>query len=193
MSIGRKLIRVKALSLADDFLNLIRPTLTCERYEWAGSLRRQKSDVNDFDAVAIPRFAELPAADMFGTPTMTNLLWRRVDDLVESGEFSKHVKDTRVGERTKWGEKCRAIEFRGCCFEVELADADNWAMRMLVRTGPEGLPKEVVTRLPKYGYTSRDGFYIWDTKATPPRMLRGLTEESIFKMCGLPFKAPEAR
>lgn len=193
MSTSMRRNRLHALALVAHFEALIKPALTCERWEVAGSIRRLKPDVGDVDVVAIPRFEERPAADMFGTPTMTNLLWRRIDDLVDIGEFSKHVKDTAVGERTKWGEKCRAIEFRGCCFEVELADKDNWAMRLLVRTGPEGLPKEVVTRLPKYGYASRDGFYIWDTKATPPRMLQGLTEESIFRLCGMEPKPPEMR
>ncbi len=193
MSTSMRRTRDQALIHALDFRRLLSPDVTCERFEFAGSLRRQKPDVGDCDVVAIPKFGEIPSGDMFGTPVRVNLLWHRVDEHLAAGTFTKHVKETTAGPRTKWGNTSRAIEFRGCAYEIELADADNWALKMIVRTGPAELSMEVVTRLKKYGYPSREGFYIWDVKAEPPKRLVAPTEDQIFKICGLQYRAPEAR
>ena len=161
MSTSMRRSREKALAEADNFKNLLKPEITCERFEFAGSLRRGKADVGDIDICCIPRFADLPKmGDLFGETERANLLWQRVNDMVGIGTFTKHIKETAAGPRPKWGDGCRAIEFRGCAYEIQMCDPDNWALWLAVRTGPAELSKEIVTRLPKYGYTSRDGFYI---------------------------------
>lgn len=193
MSTGMRMSFDNAVIKAADFLNLIKPELTCERFEWAGSLRRKRADVGDFDAVAIPKIMELPTDDMFGTPKPTNLLWHRIDDLVRLGTVARHVKDTAAGPREKWGDLSRAIEFRGCCVEIQLCDVDNWGAWMVVRTGPGDLSHELVKRLPRFNYACRGGFHIWDMKAEPPRELKNLTEEQVLKMAGLPVLPPEKR
>lgn len=162
MSTSMRRTRAQALDLADQFANLLAPAVTCDRFEFAGSLRRQRPDVGDIDIVAIPKWGEMPGDDMLQTPTVVNLLWHRIDDLIKAGTFTKHIKDTLAGPRTKWGEGCRAIEFRGCAFEIQLADVDNWGGWMAVRTGPAELSKDLVTRIPKYGHTLRDGFYVFE-------------------------------
>lgn len=185
--------RAQALALAEQFANLLAVPMTCERFEFAGSLRRQRPDVGDIDIVAIGKVGEIPGADMFNTPTTVNLLWHRIDDLLRLQTFTKHIKDTAAGPRTKWGDGCRAIEFRGCCFEIQLADADNFGPWLAIRTGPAATSEALVTRIKKYGYACRDGFKVWDVKAVPPRRVGAVTEEQFFKMAGLEYRPPEAR
>lgn len=194
MSVSRRRAWQSALADADDFRSLINPAITCERYEVAGSIRRRKPDVGDVDIVAIPKVAEIAAGDMFGTPTDTNLLWARLDALLAGGEIKKHIKDTKAGPRTKWGDICRAVEWRGCCYEINLAHLDNWGVVLAVRTGPEEVSKDLVTRIQRYGYRSRDGFFIYDIKSTPAATLIPVrTEEAFFKMAGLQCLPPERR
>ncbi len=180
------------LELADFEAQMI-PAVTCERWTVAGSVRRQKADVGDVDIVCIPRFADLPGNDMFATPTRTNLLWQRVDDLVRLGKFSRHARDTVLGERECWGDKTRSIEFRGCAYEIYVADKDNFGPLLAIRTGPAELGKELVTRIPRFGYACRDGFHLWDVKASPAVMRKDVTEDQFFKAAGMVFMPPEQR
>lgn len=108
MSIGMRMSLANAQARAAEFFAMLKPADTCARFEWAGSLRRLKADVGDFDAVAIVRFGDVVGDDMFSTPTMKNILWHRIDELLAAGQISKHVKEQANGERTKWVEGCRA-------------------------------------------------------------------------------------
>ena len=194
MSTAPRRTLARAQHDADAFTALLIPARACERFEIAGSIRRRKPDIGDVDIVAIPRFEEIPSADMFATPVLTNLLWHRVDDLLAAGEIKKHERDTEAGLRTCWGDKLRSVEFRGCAYDINLADKDNWGPMLAIKTGPAELSKAIVTNLPRYGYACRDGFHVWDLKCSPgPRMLPELTEEMFFGMAGIPFKEPEKR
>jgi DNA polymerase/3'-5' exonuclease PolX len=198
MSTETRRPRAQALADLSDFDALVRPGETCERWIVCGSIRRQKETVGDVDIVAIPKLETVTTPDgMFGeTKTeIVNSLWKAVDEAVASGKFRKAVKKTTAGERTKWGAVSRAIEFRGFTYEIQLADSDNVALWMAVRTGPSDLSRLLVTQIPKSGYRIADGFHIYVTNG-PTDRLHDLTEERIFNMAKLPWSKygrPEAR
>jgi DNA polymerase/3'-5' exonuclease PolX len=193
MSIARRRSRIAALDEAESFRRLLVPDVTCEKWEFAGSLRRQKPDVGDIDVVAIPRFADVPSFDMFATPERKNLLWHRVDELLAAGTIAKHINETTVGERTKWGDKIRAIEYRACCYEVCIADPDNYGVILAIKTGPAELSKDLVIAIKRYGYACKEGFYVFDTKQSPAKMVPCPEEARFFGFAGLTCKPPEMR
>ncbi len=81
-----QLARHAAVDQAAAFKHLIEPY--CERVKVVGSLRRGRPTVGDLEYVVIPRFEERPGGGLFGAeePELVNLLWSRLDELVESGE-----------------------------------------------------------------------------------------------------------
>ncbi len=192
MSADAKRPLIRALADLDAFTALIKPDLTCERWEVAGSVRRRKTDVGDIDLVCIPKFGDVPVeGDLFGSSKRMNLLWLRVDDLLQREAFTKHVRQTAIGSRVNWGQTARSIAFRGWAYDVTCADEDNFGPWMAIKTGPSDFSARLVTELPKRGYECRDGFHLHDKETGG--MIRRCTEEQFIIKSGLPLLPPEER
>ncbi|HEX8913395.1 MAG TPA: hypothetical protein VF796_13625 [Humisphaera sp.] len=127
------------------------------RWQVAGSVRRREPLVSDVDHVVVPRFGELPAADLFRTPERTNLLWHHLDALVAGRHVDKWV---RANGTVCWGDKQRAVLFRGFKHEVWTADADNWGSVLAIRTGPGEFSHRLVIDLQKHGHANADGYVV---------------------------------
>lgn len=193
MSVGTKRSLAQAIAVILEFGKLIDPATTCEQWNVVGSVRRLCPSVGDVDICCIPRFGAVPVeGDLFASPVRTNLLWRRVDDLVKSGTFTKHTKDTVAGPRRNWGLLQRAVGFGEMAFEMRICDPDNWPLKLAIHTGPEQLSKRFVSPagIPRAGLTIKDGFHIFDRDG---RELKGLTEPDIFRLADLPYSEPENR
>ncbi len=184
--------RPLAVALAElaDFTALVRPDVYCERWEVCGSIRRRKPDVGDVDICCIPSRIVIGHAhtDLFGEMKSddVNALWQRVDDLVRLGSLSKAIKETAAGPRTKWGEKSRAIQFRGTVYEINCCDPDNFGPWVAIRTGPAELSHLFAKNL---GAACRDGFHVYRYG----EMIRGCTERQFFDLAGLKYLPPEVR
>jgi DNA polymerase/3'-5' exonuclease PolX len=167
-----------------------------ERWEIAGSLRRNKPDIGDCEHVVIPKFAEIPnPASMFGEPIMTNLLWARLNQLIAKGELSKHVypvqrADGSVSERTMFGEKYRGVNFRVHLHEIFTASRDNFGAILAIRTGSGEFSKSLVTRLLASGRLRQVNGYLTYADGTiyPCR-----DEQVFFAACGVPYMEPAER
>lgn len=121
-----------------------------ERWELAGSLRRNRELVGDVEHVVIPRMGEVtkPGTNtLFNLPERGNVLWARLDELVAEREIGRWYN----GRSETWGERYRRVGFRGFCHEFFTADADNWGSVMLIRTGPAEFSKGWVTALQTRG------------------------------------------
>lgn len=196
MSIETKVPLAHARAVLTRLENLLAITTTCARWQVCGSIRRHREMVGDVDIVAISNVVHIPVAGLFvGEDARGPALWLRVDELLSLGTITKAVKDTKAGPRTKWGDGARSFLFEGICFEVQLADEDNWALWVAVRTGPAELSKLFVTAIPKHGYRIADGFHIYNRNdpAGGQFWLRNLTEEQIFAKAGLAYRPPELR
>lgn len=138
---------------AADFIELCAGTF--ERWEVAGSVRRQRESVSDIEHVAIPKFGDVPAGGDGGLfAERGNLLNARLDQLVKDSVIMKHLYNASL----RWGEKYRGADFRGFNHEVFQADADNWGPQLAIRTGPADYSKMLVTKLMSRGYRQRDGY-----------------------------------
>lgn len=157
----------------------------------AGSVRRRKPEVGDIEHVVIPKMGERDGGGMFGEKVAVNLLWERLDMLVESGALSKHVYETVVGRQTRWGDKYRGVDFRGFTNEIFTADAKNYGSILLIRTGPAEFSQAFVDRFLRGGLYRQDKGYLKHVRSG--NVVPIPDEESYFRMAGLPFVAPEKR
>lgn len=202
---------------ARDFADVIRPS--CERVEIVGSVRRGRPSVADVEYVVIPKLEARPGPGLFGDgePVVVNQLWTQLDAWLESGESiytpqeKSDIEEFGDGwncpddpcwsvakalrgdpERTCWGEKQRAVWFRGMTHEIYLADADNFGSQMVIRTGPAAFSRHVVTELRRCGLKHEGGRVIDCSKAINP-VIPTPTEQALFDLIGLKYREPKDR
>jgi len=94
----------KAKVIAATVVKALEPY--CDRIEVAGSIRRQKSVVNDIDLVLIPR-------DRWNLDTV----------LMRSGKYKMS------------GKKISRVEMDSITLDVYFATGETWATLLLIRTG----------------------------------------------------------
>src|SRR5438034_9732789 len=107
-----------ALAAAENCRELFPPRCWC-RWEFAGSLRRKKSEVGDIEHVIIPSFQVcLDTSGLFQQKVLINELWFKLDYFVSIGYVSQHVHASGAG---CWGEKHRMVKFEGNVHDIYLA------------------------------------------------------------------------
>lgn len=126
-----------------------------ERWNMAGSVRRRELTVGDVEYVAIPRYGQRPGEGLFAEPRATNLLWERLDELVEAGELEQARYG--VSGTTRWGDRYRGVCFRGYKHEFFLATPDTFGYHLAIRTGPADYSRFLVTALQRQGLRGIDG------------------------------------
>jgi len=177
-----------ALEDAEAFRALFPPS-TYRRWEFAGSLRRQRPEVGDIEHVIEPAVGDVERGDgLFTIKEPTNLLWHHLDALLRGGHVTKHVYGA-TGFR--WGERYRGVDYRGFNHELFKADADNWGAILLIRTGPADYSERFVTRLKSGGmYRQQDGYVI---HVASGRRVKVDSEERYFGLVGAEYVAPRFR
>jgi DNA polymerase/3'-5' exonuclease PolX len=151
-----------------------------DRIEVAGSIRRQCPRVHDIDIVAIPK--TVPGG-LFGDRPETPL-FDRLRDREREGRI-------RLG---KFGDKI--VEFTalrsGIPVEIYIADADSWTTILFIRTGSATHNIMMMNAAHEMGWkfhADGSGFEgRYDDYHRYPE-----TEDQIFELCGLPYRAPENR
>ena len=178
-----------ALRDAEAFRALFPPSCY-KRWEFAGSLRRQRPEVGDVEHVVEPAFElRQDPLGMFDNPVPYNLLFGRLDLCVASEEFvAKHLYGV-TGYR--WGEKYRGVDFRGFLHEIWCADEFNWGNILLIRTGPDSYSKQFVDTLRKgQNYRQQDGYLI---HVASGERVRCPDEQTYCQFARLPYVRPEDR
>lgn len=184
--------RSHADALADAMhFRALFPAACYTRWEFAGSLRRNRPEVSDVEHVVTPAFGEVRASDgLFATTRAgVNLIGHRLDQLVTEGVVTKHV----YGEsRTnRWGDLYRGADFNGFNHEVFMADADNFGAILAIRTGPADYSQQLVTRLKAGGMYRQSGGYVMHVKSGERVPARD--ERAYFTLCRLSYVEPEKR
>jgi DNA polymerase/3'-5' exonuclease PolX len=112
----------------------------CERIEIAGSIRRQRPEVNDIDIVCIPK--QTVYTDMFKVETgRQNHLWMFLINYVNNHPSRNVVASVATGERVRIiqgdqpGCKQMIIQLPKVQLDLWFADESNFASRLLMRTG----------------------------------------------------------
>lgn len=181
-----------ALEDAEAFRAMF-PTTCYQRWEFAGSLRRGRSEVGDVEHVVIPEFGDVKGGGLFGDPKRVNLLWDSLDRIVQAApDIGKHLYgSTETGAPLyRWGEKYRGVDFRGFNHEVFCADADNWGAVLLIRTGPAEFSQRVVTALRDGGmYRQLEGYL----RNREGHMVPVRTEQDYLRFAGMKWTEPKDR
>lgn len=157
-----------------------------ERWEFAGSVRRQRPECGDVEHVVIPKFTEKEVS-FFGEPELQSAVTLRARALLSDGVLEK--KEYGEDGRTKMGEKALGLVFHGVPHEIYCATPDNCGAILAIRTGPADFSRQLVTDLRKYGYRMEDGSLRHGEKIVPCP-----TEDVIFAAAGFSkVIPPEAR
>src|SRR3990167_2909214 len=160
--------RADAVLIAEDLVSELAPL--CERIEVAGSIRRERENVNDIDIVLIPKPAQL-----------TNIK-QRLWTLAMGGRSTVTGQDKYL----------KTLSYKGIQVDVYIADAETWATLLLIRTGSREHNILLCQKARAMGLKlNADGHGLtWISK---PVNVPVHTEEQIFKELGLPYKEPRER
>ena len=114
---------------------MLKPLCEPDRFIFAGSLRRLKSEVGDIEIVYVPRIEQQPdPADLFGKTLPINLVDRMLDQLLKAGLYTK-----REGPNggSAWGPSNKLAVHAGSGIGVDFFQADNLNFYSLLvcRTG----------------------------------------------------------
>jgi len=172
-----------AVSVASEFLGELAPV--CRRIEIAGSIRREKPEVNNIDLVAIPKVVQLQ--DLSGKAGILeeNLLEMQLAHLYARGWFTVHSNGPRVKRLT------RLIEGQAVPTTIRIADENSWWTTLLVTTGSHGHSIALSCRAFDRGMRLRgDGSGLFEADGT--RVVVH-SEEEIFTVLGLDYRPPSAR
>jgi len=135
----------------------------CERCEVAGSVRRRRPEVHDVDIVLIPRA----------------FMWQSlINRLVQRGAVV-----------VLQGSRLARLNIDGQQVDLYVASPDNWGTILLIRTGSAKHNIKLMNRARKMGLK----FSAVRGVLRGNEVLAAKTEEEIFRVLNLEFKAPEER
>lgn len=186
MSSGQRIPLEDAEYIAGELRALISDY--CHFTEIAGSIRRRAWTAGDIDLVCVPTIAT--ELDLFGNPgEQRDLLDERLTTLVEHGEIDRRLD---VNGRVSWGKSLKRAIYGGMAVDIQAVhDADTLGAWLLIRTGPAGFNKALVTPkrnggLLPAGCEFKDGFQLWKWGERVPTP----TERSVFDALGIEYREP---
>ncbi len=157
----------------------------CDRISVAGSVRRRKSsEVGDLELVAIPARG---AGGLFGD-IATNLLWEHL-------HASERYRFTKGDNPDGRYYQLALVAYPDLQVDLFLAEADNWGLTLLVRTGSAEFSTAALAR-----WKRRQGIGPEQAGSVGGRLVRRdgevvptPEEEAVFELLGMPWIAPEQR
>ncbi len=167
-----------------------RMELACHRIEVAGSIRRRRPEVGDIELVCIP--LEVPVRNLLGEVTgHVDALQEATDQLMAEGFLD--WRRNASGRPISAGPKNRYFVHvpSGVPVDVFCTTEAQWAMAMVIRTGPKDLNRKLMIAARKRGMRGHaygDGFTLPDGTRLVCR-----TEQEVFAAVGWPYLPPEAR
>ena len=176
----------QAIKVAEELRALLAPA--CERIEIAGSLRRKKATVGDMELLCIPH----PSENLFRTDLLDEAVSRLLGGLLPLLALRPSIRGV-----TTYGPKNKLLIHlpSGIGVDIFSADAENFGMSLLVRTGSRDFNVRVMARLKALGMAGH---------AYPKPGQGGITshsgeeimcpyEDVVFRCLGWPFIPPEGR
>ena len=172
-----------AVPVASEFLGELAPA--CRKIEIAGSIRREKPEVNNIDLVAIPRVVQIQ--DLSGNAGILeeNLLEARLAHLYGRGWFTVLSNGPRVKRLM------RSVDGHAVPITIRIADEESWWTSLLIMTGSHGHIISLSCRALDRGMRLRgDGSGLFEADGT---RIVVHSEEEIFTVLGVEYRPPPAR
>jgi DNA polymerase/3'-5' exonuclease PolX len=184
-----KLPLADAIEAAEAFRDLFDGTF--QRWEIAGSIRRQRPAVGDVEHVVIPKTSQ------FGR----NLVWDRMEALLPGvGLFgSRGTLEMAVypDGKHRFGDLLRGVMFGGIRHEIFSADKLNWGAVLTIRTGSADFSRRMVTQMRARGEFCQGGVngehrgYV--CRINSNSIVECPDERTFFEMCGESWREPRER
>lgn len=192
------MILKQAKNIADEMIERLRPT--CERIEIAGSVRREKTEPNDIEIVAIP-ILKAPRPE-FGEREIFKTSLDRLLARMRRGGLIEVIKG---GEKYKqfWKMNGGVHVIKIDLFLV--TPPAQWGVIDVIRTGPDDFSHWMVTQRHKGGalvdgFRVQEGIVLRGEEKTPHVILpldgslMPMPEEiDFFRFCGLEWIEPSKR
>ena len=170
--------------LLDDARNILIRLITelsisCERLEIAGGVRRGKPDVHDLELVAIPKVIEV--ADLFGNPA-------REYSLLDAELARLDLRQVKGGAKYK-----QFALPEGISLDLFITTPDQWGWIFMLRTGSADFNRWLVTPR-RYGgalpghIKCRDG-WLWNG----PNRIKTPDELDVFRLLDVAWLEPRDR
>ena len=166
----------KARTIAEEMKSLLE--LGCHRIEIAGSIRRQKPEVEDVELLCIPKIAN----DVDG-------LEQEIIDLMLRNILGFRLDKRGIG---KYGPKSKLMLHISSGIGVDIFSTDfaSWPIALVVRTGGEKTNKMITTAALRKGW-------IWHAYGrgftTPNGEIICHSERDVFESVGLSYLDPWER
>ena len=187
----------RALRIWNDIRHALAPD--CERLELAGSARRGRPEVKDLEAVAIPRFREVPDEnDLYRRPRVANCLQAHIERMARMGMIRLVKNGTRY-MAFDW-----LLDAEPLRVDLFTATVETWPTIYMVRTGPAQFNMMILQRAREKGYRILWGTGIYNADDVlndrgRPRPRPGATaipvasEADIFALLDMDYIPPEKR
>ena len=167
-----------ATKIAEELKTMLEPT--CERIQIAGSIRRKKPFVGDIELLCIPK------VDAFGS---AHLIDCSLAELCAQDVLALRLN--KRGQHT-YGPKNKLLVHPASGINVDLftADAQNWGMALMVRTGPKECNIMMMTRFRSLGM---QGHAYGGVTNAQGREIDCPNEETVYWLLGWGWVPPEER
>lgn len=186
------MILLEAAGYADKIVEWLAPH--CDRIEIAGSIRRQRPNVNDVDLVVIPK--RNTVNDLFGSMVEESLtLIQHLNDYVKT-----QPAKSPVGYRQPGGEISQQpiaqgprdniiIQLKSCQLDLFLTTEETIGSVLLCRTGSREHNIYVASKAREMGYQWKTMTGIW----SDGKLIASRTEQEILSALKLDWIPPERR
>lgn len=202
---GHRTPLAAARKIADGLVEIFAPA--CDRFEVAGSVRRERATVGDLEFVCIPKAGEAlaPQGTLFGSPNAarSNLLWEAIETYSDGHLRLMPIKpgteaiepDLRWLSKRPLGESKLFklwLPRQQVAVELYLVTPETWGCAFAIRTGSATFSKALVQRWTQVsgGGHCRDLRLCWRDGVAIPTP----EEEDVFRNCQLlPVTPPPER
>jgi DNA polymerase/3'-5' exonuclease PolX len=174
ISVDQRISLEQARPIAEEVRQALAPC--CTRLEVAGSIRRQRPTIGDIEIVAIPK--QVPAG-LFG------------DESTVHPAFCQAVNQWPAVKGQPTGKHTQRILPGGVKLDLFMADADNWGLILVIRTGSWAFSRDMLgAHCKKRGYKSIEGRL---TRLRDGQVMPIREEAELFALLGVPYVEPPAR
>lgn len=161
-----------------------------ERIEIVGSVRRKRPLCSDLELLYIPKLEKRKTGLFDEDAAQINLVDKILDEWLASGLISKRPNKAGM---LAWGEKNKLAvhSLSGIPLDLFSTTADNWAVSLVIRTGSKETNLRLTSSaIARGGHLNAYGCGVtWKDGTSTP----AISEEDVFKMCGVPYIEPHAR